>query len=141
MARILVIDDYAGILDVLELMLTAVGHEVMTAETGMAGLELAGRSRPDLVLLDVDMPTMDGVSVCVELKRNTRTADIPVLMMTGRFGPQVSERARQAGALGIMPKPFVRECLLEEIRRAVGDYPEAGLKKCKAGRIGGCSGG
>src|SRR5687768_14405600 len=70
MARILVIDDYAGILDVLELMLTAAGHQVMTAGTGIAGLELAGQSPPDLVLLDVDMPGMDGVSVCLELKRN-----------------------------------------------------------------------
>ena len=123
MARILVIDDYAGILDVLELMLTAAGHQVMTAGTGIEGLELAAQSPPDLVLLDVDMPGMDGVSVCLELKRNMRTAGIPVLFMTGRFGPQSAERARMAGAFGIMPKPFVREQLMEEIGRAVGGCP------------------
>lgn len=122
MARILVIDDYAAILVMLEMMLAEAGHEVRTACSGVAGLEVAERWRPDLVLLDVDMPEMDGVSVCHELKRVDATRNIPVLLMSGRFGPDLSERARKAGARGVMPKPFACEGLLAEIRSAA---PEA----------------
>jgi CheY-like chemotaxis protein len=125
MARILVVDDYAAILDMLEMMLAEAGHEVMSACSGVAGLELAARWRPDLVLLDVDMPGMDGVAVCRELKRGDATRSIPVLLMSGRFGPDVSERARKAGALGVMPKPFACEGLLAEIRSAATEASRA----------------
>jgi CheY-like chemotaxis protein len=119
MARILVIDDYVPILDMLDLMLEGAGHEVVTACSGAAGLELASNWRPDLVLLDVDMPGMDGVNVCGRIKNGAVTTGIPVLLMSGRFGPDVSRRARDAGAFGILPKPFDRERLLMEIQNAV----------------------
>lgn len=123
MARILVIDDYAPILDMLDLMLAGAGHEVITACSGTAGLELAHSWRPDLVLLDVDMPEMDGVTVCGRIKKGAATMGIPVLLMSGRFTPDVFERARKAGALAVMSKPFMRERLLAEIQNAVPGGP------------------
>lgn len=119
MARILVVDDYPAMLALLETTLVSAGHEVVTAGGGADGLVFAARHRPDLVLLDVDMPHMSGLVVCGDLKRDPATEHIPVLLMTGRFGFEVLERARQAGALGVLPKPFVRERLLEEIARIV----------------------
>lgn len=117
MARILVIDDYPAILGLLQLTLTTAGHEVVTASDGVSGLALAERVHPDLVLVDVDMPEMDGVAVCGGLKRDPGTRDIPVLLMTGRLSAQVMDRGRRVGAEGVLPKPFVRARLLEEIQR------------------------
>ena len=122
MARILVVDDYPAILGMLELMLAAAGYEVVTAIDGAAGLELAGRLRPDLVLLDVDMPDMDGMAVCTHLKGDPATRHIPVLLMTGRLCTGILEQARQVGAFGVLSKPFFHIRLLEEVARAM---PEA----------------
>lgn len=119
MARVLVVDDYPAILTMLRLTLVLAGHEVVTAADGAAGLGLVGRARPDVVLLDIDMPAMDGLTVCGELKRNQTTAGIPVLLMTGRLCVEVLDRARGAGAFAVLPKPFPRARLLEEIERAI----------------------
>jgi CheY-like chemotaxis protein len=119
MAHILVVDDYPAILALLDLTLTVEGHEVATAGDGAAGLELAARLKPDLVLLDVDMPGMGGMAMCGDLKRDPATAHIPVLMMTGRLCLEVLVKARQVGALGVLPKPFIRVHLLEEVAQAV----------------------
>lgn len=118
MARVVVVDDYPAIVSMLRLVLMSAGHEVMTATDGESGLGLVKRHKPDVVLLDVDMPGMDGVVVCGRLKRDRETARIPVLMMTGRLCMDVLQRARGAGAVAVLPKPFVRERLLEEIARA-----------------------
>lgn len=126
MARVLVVDDYPAIVTMLRLVLMSAGHEVMTAENGLTGLGVARRHKPDLVLLDVDMPVMDGVAVCGTLKRNPATARIPVLLMTGRMCAGVSERAKGAGALGVLAKPFVRARLLEEVERALSEAGASG---------------
>lgn len=119
MARILVVDDYPAILTLLQLMLAAAGHEVLTANDGLTGLDLASRAKPDLVLIDVDMPERCGMSVCGELKRDPATMHIPVLMMTGRLCVETIELAREAGASAVLPKPFSRAGLLEEIAWAL----------------------
>ncbi len=123
MARILVVDDYPAILTMLQLMLAAAGHEVLTANDGLTGLNLAGGVKPDLVLLDVDMPERCGISVCGELKRDPATMHIPVLLMTGRPCVETIEHAREVGALAVLPKPFSRAGLLEEIARALSTAP------------------
>jgi CheY-like chemotaxis protein len=121
MARILVVDDYPAILGMLQLSLVAEGYEVLIAEGGAAGLRLAGRLKPDLVLLDVDMPEMDGITVCGGLKRDPATSHIPVLLMTGRPSAGMPAKARDAGAAGVLFKPFVRTRLLEEIAQALSE--------------------
>ncbi len=121
MARILVVDDYPAILSLLDHTLATAGHEVVTAGSGREGVAEAGRHKPDVVLLDIDMPMMNGLEVCDELKRDPKTSGVPVLLMTGRLCVEVLERARQAGAVGVLPKPFLRARLLDEIARAISE--------------------
>lgn len=125
MARILVVDDYAPLLVLLETILRAEGHEVRVAADGAEGLASARRELPHLVLLDVDMPGLDGISVCALLKGDAATMQAPVLLMSGRLSPHVLVRAREAGAAGALPKPFSREVLMEEIARALSAGTQA----------------
>lgn len=117
MARILVIDDYEPILAMLRVTLESAGHEVATAADGATGLVMLPRLKPDLLLVDVDMPGRDGVSVCAEVKRTAATAGMVVLLMTGRPCAELMQRSRAAGAAGVLAKPFVRAVLLDEVER------------------------
>jgi len=117
MAKILVIDDYPPILDILRILLPVEGHEVSTAPDGPAGLRLAGNAPFDLALIDVDMPGLDGISVCKSLKSNPATRNMRVVMMTGRPGLEVEARSRLAGALVVIAKPFLGRELMDVIAR------------------------
>src|SRR4051812_34989751 len=79
---VLVVDDVEGIRNILRDFLTAAGHEVAEAPNGAAGLELVSSWSPDVVLLDVQMPGLDGFEVCRRIKADPATAAIPVLMLT-----------------------------------------------------------
>lgn len=99
----------------LRAVLSSAGHDVVTAENGVSGLELAIRLQPDLILMDIEMPLMGGLAVCEELKREECTARVPVWLMTGRPSTGILERARTCGALGVLNKPFLRDTLLQAI--------------------------
>ena len=118
MARILVIDDYQPLLDMLRVLLGSRGHEVSTATDGAEGLRLCEDSPFDLALLDVDMPGVGGIAVCNILKCHPGTRNLPVLMMTGRPGLETDMRAKGAGALEVIAKPFAVQELLDKITRA-----------------------
>lgn len=126
MAKILVIDDYAPLLGLLQRLISFEGHEVSTASDGPAGLRLAGLMPFDLLLIEVDLPGMNGISVCRDLKGNPGTRHMHVLMMTGRPGWEVEIRARLAGALRVLEKPFLVKVLLEEIGMATAAHPLGG---------------
>jgi len=117
MAKILVIDDNPSILEVLGMLLHIEGHEVDTAADGPAGLQLAESARFDLALIDVDLPGLDGISVCKSIKDNLSTRGMPVLMMTGRPGVDVNMKSSLAGALKVLAKPFEGRALIDEIAR------------------------
>jgi CheY-like chemotaxis protein len=121
MARILVVDDYTALLFMLRAVLELAGHDVETAETGAACLEKVQEWRPDLVLLDTNMPGLEGVSVCACLKQDAALAKIPVVMMTGRPTGQVFARAEHAGARVMLLKPFTPDQLLREIGQALAE--------------------
>jgi two-component system, OmpR family, phosphate regulon response regulator PhoB len=113
MARILVIEDERDLQKVLEFNLGQAGHEVLTALGGRPGLQLAREHHPDLVLLDLMLPDLDGTEVCRALKRDPATSRIPVLMLTAK-GEEVDRIfGLQLGADDYVVKPFsVRELLL-----------------------------
>ena len=90
--RILVVDDEPDILDLVELTLSSKDFEVETATNGREGLEKAQTGHPDLVLLDLSMPDMDGFEVMENLRSDSRTSDVPVIMLTARA--QISDKLR-----------------------------------------------
>lgn len=116
MPCILIIDDDAGVRGVLKAMLQRAGYEVSEAGNGAEGLERAHAQRPDLVLLDIEMPGMNGFDVCSLLKGDTNLRCVPVVIMTGRPVAGVPARAAAVGAVDLIPKPFERENLLMKVR-------------------------
>jgi two-component system cell cycle response regulator len=115
-ARVLVVDDILANVKLLEARLTAEYFEVLSAMTGMEALSLCERSMPDMVLLDVMMPGMDGFEVCRRIKSNARTAHIPVVMVTAL--DQTSDRVRglEAGADDFLTKPVSDIALITRVK-------------------------
>ena len=116
MAKILVIDDEAAIRGVLRMMLERAGHEVHLAADGAAGWQVVAEQRPDLVLVDVEMPGLTGFDVCSLIKTDPKLRLTPVLMMTGRPIHGVLQRAKDVGAADFFEKPFRRDALLKKVR-------------------------
>jgi adenylate cyclase len=114
-ARILVVDDVPQNVRLLEALLAARGYDVVSATDGAAALELVDTAKPDLVLLDVVMPQLDGYQVCQRLRERDETAVLPVVMLTSSDGPEKT-KAIEAGADDFIPKPFAQEELLARVR-------------------------
>lgn len=117
MARILVIDDNSSMREVLATCLPEYGHTVVEASDGVDGLKLADPQVVDLVLMDVEMPRMNGISVCETLKGDPARRQMPVLLMTGRPSRDVVQHARKAGAQAVLGKPFTWDELFAEFDR------------------------
>ena len=106
MAKILLIDDSRLIAHVAKTILMKQGHEVVLAQDGLAGLAAAKSERPDIILLDLIMPKMDGYEVCKELKQEDVTREIPVIMLTSKSEPADKVKGLEMGALDYVTKPF-----------------------------------
>ncbi|THB69893.1 MAG: DNA-binding response regulator [Desulfovibrio sp.] len=124
---VLVVEDDEDILQLLAFTLESAGYGVLLARDGYEGVATARRSRPDLVVLDIMLPSIDGFEVCKELKRNPETLSIPVIMLTAR-GEEVDRIVGlELGADDYVVKPFSpREVVLRIkalLRRASGDAP------------------
>jgi CheY-like chemotaxis protein len=102
--RVLLIDDDPAIRTICSVNLRALGIEVIEAADGAQGLELARRERPDLVLLDVSMPGLDGFEVGELVRRHWRTRHIPLMFLSGEA--ENDARARELGAIACLAKPF-----------------------------------
>jgi DNA-binding response OmpR family regulator len=112
-ATVLVADDDADILRIVELNLRLEGFEVVTARDGPDALAKAVTVRPDLVLLDVRMPGIDGYTVCARIRADASLAAIPVIIVTANYGSAEGEAARRAGADDFLVKPFHPDMLLD----------------------------
>jgi len=112
-ATVLVADDDADILRVIEINLRLEGFEVVTARDGLDALTKAVTVSPDLVLLDVQMPSLDGYTICARIRADARLAAIPVIMVTAGYASADVEAARQAGANDFLVKPFLPTTLLD----------------------------
>jgi adenylate cyclase len=113
--KILVVDDVPANVRLLEAVLVSRGYEVVTANDGRAALERVHSAEPDLILLDVMMPGLDGYAVCSQLRANEDTAVLPVIMVTSSIG-QEKTKAIEAGADDFIPKPFSHNELLTRVR-------------------------
>jgi two-component system response regulator RpaA len=116
MARILVIDDDAAISELVAVNLEMAGYDVSQAEDGIKGQALALQLQPDLIMLDLMLPRVDGFTVCQRLRRDERTAEIPVLMLTALSQTQDKVEGFNAGADDYLTKPFEVEEMLARVR-------------------------
>lgn len=105
-AKILVADDDPFILEIIKIEFESMDFEVITAADGEAALDVVRRELPDLIILDIMMPQLDGYKVCRRLKANSRTADIPVIMLTAKSRKEDKFWGRDAGADEYVTKPF-----------------------------------
>jgi len=112
-AKVLVIDDEAEITQIIEAFLENAGYRVTTENSSVMGIERAKEIKPDLILLDIMMPNMDGYEICDELKKNSETKDIPVIFLTGKDSRDDQGRSFQVGGDMFVKKPFSCERLLE----------------------------
>jgi CheY-like chemotaxis protein len=113
--RILIIEDNEDNLTLMRLLLEREDFEVLSATDGAAGLEIARTERPDLVLLDLAMPDMDGWEVAQHLKADILTQDLPIIAVTAHALPKDRERAFEVGCDRFIVKPYSVAGLLSEI--------------------------
>ena len=106
MQRILIVEDEQDIADLIGVHLQRAGYEVLKAFDGVEGTAMAKRERPDLIVLDLMLPGRDGFAVFRELRRDTRTANTPVIMLTARAQTQDRIQGLEAGADDYLTKPF-----------------------------------
>ena len=118
-ARILVVDDIVANIKLLEARLAAEYFEVVTAMNGPEALEICARGQCDIVLLDVMMPGMDGFEVCRRLKANSRTAHIPVIIVTALDQPSDRVAGLEAGADDFLTKPVNDIALITRVKSLV----------------------
>jgi CheY-like chemotaxis protein len=121
---VLVIDDQEDERAIQSAMLGHLGYRVREASDGEAGVELADRSPPDLILLDVAMPRMDGFQVCRILRSNPRTRSIPILIYTASVISDLEGIAYEAGADGLLAKPVDPRAVVAAVQRLIGPATE-----------------
>jgi DNA-binding response OmpR family regulator len=114
---VLIVDDEEDIRLVLQARLETAGFQVRTAINGMEALDRIRSNPPDLVILDVMLPGIDGFGVCAMIKRDQRFSRIPVILLTARSQPQDRATGAALGADAHLLKPFRAEELLAEVRR------------------------
>jgi len=114
---ILLADDEDDIKVVVRMFLEANGYEVLTAYDGLDAVEKIKESKPDLVLMDIMMPVLDGIEVTRQVKAQEETKNIPIVMLTAAAQSGMVERAIQAGAADYIAKPFEPERVQEVIEK------------------------
>jgi DNA-binding response OmpR family regulator len=114
---VMVVDDESDILDMTRLVLEGGGYRVLAVRSGTDALRALDRTRPDLILLDINMPDMDGWQVLRVLKMDERTLSIPVAMFSIKMEVRDRVHGVMAGAFDYIVKPFSTEDLLQRVRR------------------------
>ena len=118
---VLVVEDDEMVADVVRINLESEGFTVVHAPNGAAGLAAIAQDPPDLVLLDVMMPEVDGWTVLTRLRDEPATAKLPVIMLTAKAMPADQVRGYNLGANGYLPKPFAAPDLIEKVRHVLSD--------------------
>ena len=119
MKKLLVIDDDSMVVKLIKDLTTAAGYSVASANNGQDGLELASHQKPDVILLDIMMPEMDGYKVAHQLKASPLTAGIPIIMLTAVCFDMNKQLALNMGVADYVTKPFDIKELLAKVERCV----------------------
>ena len=123
MKRALVIEDDANNMKLITFILEKSGYGTIKAENGKRGIELAIRERPDFILLDIQLPDMDGLEVLKELRRSEINNEIPIIAITSHAMSGDSERMIEAGCNGYIEKPIDPVTIVNQIRKIIGEEP------------------
>ncbi len=123
--RVLIVDDYPDAREMYSEYLQFSGFDVVEASNGMEALQRAVDAAPDIILMDLSLPVMDGWEATRRLKADKRTATIPVVALTGHALAGISEGARNAGCDAFVTKPCLPEDLVKEIRRVLDEASSA----------------
>ena len=121
MARILIVDDSPSQLMGIQRIVEKLGHQTLTAEDGAAGVEMAKAELPDLILMDVVMPNLNGFQATRTLSRESTTRDIPVVLVTTKDQDTDRMWGMRQGARAYLTKPFSESDLSDVIGRLLGD--------------------
>lgn len=119
--RILIVEDDEGLAEPLAVRLRSQGYEVSTATTGQDAWQLAISERPDLILLDLRLPDVDGFSLCGQFSDGADTCHIPIIIVSGMERPDIIRRCRAAGSQYFVRKPYDPNALLVLIRNALDE--------------------
>jgi len=117
---VLVVEDHEDNLLIVATILRHYGYKVLTAADGEVAISVASRELPDLVLLDISIPKIDGWDVARTLKGRTSTADIPLIAFTAHVYDADRARASDEGFVGFLPKPVEPTRIVQEITRLIG---------------------
>ena len=128
MKKILIVDDEADIIEILQFVLESQGYECITAFDGEEGLKLAREASPDLIILDVMMPKINGYKISRLLKYDNKYKDIPILMITARAQEEDKIIGEETGADEYITKPFKVEYVVEKVKEYLGQKDGTGNK-------------
>ena len=131
--RVLLVDDYPDAREMYTEYLEFSGYEVIGAGNGLEALQRAVDASPDIILMDLSLPVMDGWEATRRLKADQRTASIPVVALTGHALAGISEGAKKAGCDAFVTKPCLPEDLVREIKRIL-DAPSTARKPRRSGK-------
>src|SRR4029450_6152186 len=126
--RVLLVDDYPDAREMYSEYLTFSGFAVVEAANGIEALQSALERTPDIILMDLSLPVMDGWEATRRLKADTRTGDIPVVALTGHALAGVSEGAKRAGCDAFVTNPCLPEDLVREVKRVLDQTSPGGAK-------------
>jgi two-component system cell cycle response regulator DivK len=129
--RVLLVDDYPDARDMYGEYLEYSGYDVIQASNGMEALERAFEDQPDIILMDLSLPVMDGWEATRRLKANHRTASIPVVALTGHALAGILEGAQKAGCDAFVTKPCLPEDLVKEIKRVLESPSDAPARRTR----------
>ena len=116
--KILIVDDEPDLLRIACFRLEKSGYQVLSAVNGKEGLEMVEKESPDLVLLDIKLPLIEGTDVCLSIKKNDKLKHTPVILFTAS-AQNIEERLKACGAEGYIIKPFSAEDLLEKVKKLI----------------------
>ncbi len=115
--KILIVEDEESLLKLESILLTSKGYDVRGVSNGREALDAIAEEKPDLVLLDIMLPEIDGFEVCQRIKDDAKTKDIPVIMLTAKKSREDMARGEKVGADWYITKPFKSVMVIETIQR------------------------
>ena len=117
--KILIVDDEPDILKVVTFRVKKLEYEVVTATNGQEALDLIQKEEPDLILLDIELPVMNGYEVCQRVKTNEKLKHIPIIFLTASSASKIAEKVKEFNADDYLIKPFDSKELLKKIKNFI----------------------